>query len=198
MSGRSRQLALLVGFGLVLVAVVWWRSGDAPARPNGTSPAGRPSADSATTQPGGTRATDVPTVAMQLLTEPRSEPVDSGRDPFRFDRRRQRVGVAPDGAESGSAPAAVVRPPVPVPVPEDIGPPAPPPPPPILLKFIGIVQKQGDDAKIAVLSDGRGVYHGRAGDVIEGRYKILRVGLDAVELAYVDGRGRQLIRLSGS
>jgi Tfp pilus assembly protein PilP len=74
----------------------------------------------------------------------------------------------------------------------------PPPPPPIPLKFIGIVQKQGESTRIAVLSDGRGVYHGREGDVIEGRYRIVRIGNDSVEMVYLDGRGRQVIRLSGA
>jgi hypothetical protein len=48
------------------------------------------------------------------------------------------------------------------------------------------------------LSDGRGnVFNGREGDIIEGRYRVLRIGPDNAELAYVDGRGRQVIRLSG-
>jgi hypothetical protein len=71
-------------------------------------------------------------------------------------------------------------------------------PPPIPLRFIGIVQKQGDSTKIAVLSDSRGVYHGREGDVIEGRYRIVRVGNESVELVYLDGRGRQVLRLTGA
>jgi hypothetical protein len=51
---------------------------------------------------------------------------------------------------------------------------------------------------VAILSDGRGtVLYGREGDTIEGRYRLLKVGADAVELAYVDGRGRQTVRLAG-
>jgi hypothetical protein len=50
----------------------------------------------------------------------------------------------------------------------------------------------------AILSDGRGnVFYGKEGDIIEGRYRVLRVGADTVELSYLDGRGRQTIRLSG-
>jgi hypothetical protein len=49
-----------------------------------------------------------------------------------------------------------------------------------------------------VLSDGRGnVFNGKEGDVIEGRYRLLRVGNDSADLIYLDGRGRQTIRLSG-
>ena len=79
------------------------------------------------------------------------------------------------------------------------GPPPPPPLPPIPLKFIGIVESPSTRQKIAVLSDGRGTsFHGREGDIIEGRYRILRIGAESIEMAYLDGRGRQTIRLTGS
>ena len=41
------------------------------------------------------------------------------------------------------------------------------------------------------------VYYGGEGDVIEGRYRILRISADSVDLAYVDGRGRRTISLTG-
>jgi len=78
------------------------------------------------------------------------------------------------------------------------GPVGPAPPPPIALKFIGTVETPGQSAKkIAVLSDGRNVFHGREGDIIEGRFRILRIGAESIEMAYLDGRGRQTIRLTG-
>ena len=49
-----------------------------------------------------------------------------------------------------------------------------------------------------MLSDGRNVFYGREGDTIEGRYRILRIGVESIELARLDGTGRQVIRLSGS
>jgi hypothetical protein len=82
-------------------------------------------------------------------------------------------------------------------------PPAPPVPigpapiPPIPFKFIGILEVPGQSRRMAILSDPRGVYHGREGDIIEGRYRILKIGTESVEMAEVDGRGRQTIRLSG-
>jgi hypothetical protein len=33
--------------------------------------------------------------------------------------------------------------------------------------------------------------------VIEGRYKILRIGVESLDIAYLDGTGRRTIRLSG-
>jgi hypothetical protein len=67
------------------------------------------------------------------------------------------------------------------------------------LKFIGLVEAPESDARIAILSDGRGApVYGREGDTILGRYRILHIGTESVEMAYLDGRGRQTIRLSGS
>ena len=52
--------------------------------------------------------------------------------------------------------------------------------------------------RVVFFSDLRGnVFSGREGDIIEGRYKVLKVSPDAAELSYLDGRGRQTIRLSG-
>jgi hypothetical protein len=70
-------------------------------------------------------------------------------------------------------------------------------PPPMLLKFIGIL-KPSSTAPIAVLTDGKNVFYGREGETIEGRYRIERIGVESVEMAWADGQGHQVIRLSGS
>jgi hypothetical protein len=98
----------------------------------------------------------------------------------------------------------VVRPnvaPLPPPVPVFQPPPAPtgpPPPPPITLRFIGLIEAPQRAGRVAMLSDGRGgLMFGKEGDIIEGRYRLVRVGTDSLDIAYSDGRGRQTIRLSG-
>jgi hypothetical protein len=66
------------------------------------------------------------------------------------------------------------------------------------LKFIGVLET-ANTQKIAVLSDGRGApLYGKEGDTVLGQYKILHIGVESIEMAYLDGRGRQTIRLSGS
>jgi hypothetical protein len=68
--------------------------------------------------------------------------------------------------------------------------------PPITLKFIGLFGSPSRELKIAVLSDGRNPpFYGKEGDIIEGRYRILKIGVESVEIAYADGRGRQTIRI---
>jgi hypothetical protein len=109
------------------------------------------------------------------------------RDVFRFENRRE------------DATAPVARPVTPEPVnPGPTAPALPAPPPPIPLRYIGYLDQAGGVPRVAVLSDGKGnVFNGREGDIIEGRYRVLRVGTDSADLIYVDGRGRQTIRLSG-
>jgi hypothetical protein len=41
------------------------------------------------------------------------------------------------------------------------------------------------------------VYHGREGETIEGRYRIVRIGQESIVMEYEDGRGRTTIRLTG-
>jgi hypothetical protein len=68
--------------------------------------------------------------------------------------------------------------------------------PPITLKFIGVIGSP--TLKLAVLSDGRGTpFFGKEGEVVEGRYRILKIGVESIDIAYADGRGRQTIRLTG-
>jgi hypothetical protein len=66
------------------------------------------------------------------------------------------------------------------------------------LKFIGVLETSNAQ-KIAVLSDGRGApIYGKEGETVLGQYKILRIGIESIDMAYLDGRGRQTIRMSGS
>ena len=46
-----------------------------------------------------------------------------------------------------------------------------------------------------MLTDGDLVFHGRVGDVIDGRYRIVRIGLESVDVERVDGQGEQTLRL---
>jgi len=125
-------------------------------------------------------------VNLKTLTRLRGEPRDEGRNPFRFRPKPPPPPppAPPGGPGSGNQSAGPVVP----------G--GPPPPPPIPLKFIGIVQT-ADGTRIAVLSDGRRPYHGLEGQTIEGRYQILKIGNESIEMAYLDGRGRRTIPLTG-
>jgi len=67
---------------------------------------------------------------------------------------------------------------------------------PIQLKFIGIVKPKAG-ALIAVITDAQGQrLFGRAGDVLKGRYRILRVDAKAIEVELVEGSDKRTIQLT--
>jgi hypothetical protein len=184
----KRQSALLAVLLAVLAGVLWWNVGGGAAPP--ASP-GR-----AAPQPG-VRAADptpgvVEEVRLEALDAAPPEPATTGRDPFRFGAARQASLDQPiEAGPFGEPPPSTSGPSSNAMVP--MGPGA------IPLKFIGIVTGPQPGRKLAVLSDGRNPpFYGREGDIIEGRYRIVRIGVESIELAHVDGRGQQTIRLSGS
>jgi len=190
-ASNRRQLALLGAIVVVFILVVWWQlTRDQPGSPVApTTAAVMPTGRGAGTAPG----VLVPAVALPALKADGAEPVDTGRDPFRFDAGRS----APAGGGRQSAGQAAL-PPVQQVVPAAPAEPAgPPPPPPITLRYIGMAKQGAGGKQLVVLRDERGIYYGAEGDVIEGRYRILRVAPDSVDVAYVDGRGRRTIQLSG-
>ena len=188
MAVERRVLWLGAALVVVVATLVVRSSGDdaAPAPAATPQPRARGAAPKV---PGAVDSPPQLALNLESLRRERVEPAEGGRNPFRF---------RPPPAPPPAPPVVVSRPgnetPAPVLPPVPAG---PPPPPPIPLKFIGIVQKV-DGTKIAVLSDGkRPPIHGIEGQEIEGRYKILKIGLESIELSYLDGRGRQTIRLTG-
>ena len=179
-----RQLAMLAVTVVVLVAVVRLTRDVPPS----TGTAGTVAAPSNPARGGATPAGQqglVADVQLERLTAPRGAVSEAARNPFRFLVREAPAPVRP---VRPSAPV-IVAPPAPT---------GPPPPPLIALKFIGILDAPARIGRVAILSDSRGnVFYGKEGDIIEGRYRVIRVGADSAELAYLDGRGRQTIRLSG-
>jgi len=171
------QLAVLGGLLAVMGGVVVWQG-------DGGGSAAAPASQAAPASGGAAGASPVTGLRLDRLTAESTELADAARNPFRFRPRPEPVRVV--------APVARPEPVVPA------GPVGPPPPPPIPLKFIGVLDAPGRVGRLAILSDSRGgVFYGKEGDAIEGRYRVLRVSTESADLAYMDGRGRQTIRLSG-
>ena len=182
---RSRQLvlgALVVGL-IVAIVKMWPGTSAAPSlTSNRTGSANAPGQSQTAAAPA------PPGVHLDALNGKRPKPEAAERNLFRF---RPKAPPPPP-----PAPISPVQPAMPV-VPA--GPPPPPALAPITLKFIGVVEAPAHGEKIAILSDGRNApFYGKEGAIIEGRYRILKIGVESVELAYADGRGRQTIRLTGS
>ena len=186
-SGRPRPLLLiLLGLAVLAFAVVkLMPSGAAtPARPTSNQPGA-----AATT---GTRAQLDPKdldVHLEGLTTPRPKPSGEGRNPFGFQMKPEPPPPPP--------PVEVTRPVTSGQ--EDVDPnrptPGPPPPPPIPLKYLGIIEGQG--RRLAALSDCKFTYRGEEGEIVDGRYRLVKIQVESVVMEYVDGRGRTTIRLSG-
>lgn len=180
-SDRRTKLALAVlAVVMAFAAWTWFGPGATPSPAPTTAP--RQGAAGAAQQ---LPKAEAMIVKLPALQGKRAEPADSARNPFQFGARRVEAPAA------GAAAEPVVAPPTAPAVPS-----GPPPPPPIALKFIGTVEK-ADGLKLAVLTDGRAPLYGKEGDIIDGRYRILSIGVESIDIAYADGRGRQTIRLSG-
>ncbi len=75
--------------------------------------------------------------------------------------------------------------------------PPPPPPPPINLKFFGFANTPGSPKKI-FLSQGEDVFIAGEGEIVDRRYKIIRISPSSVEIEDVLNSNRQSIPLSQS
>lgn len=137
-------------------------------------------------------------VRIESLEQKPPALAEGERNPFRF--APQPAPAPLPGAGGGSVPRQPVDP----------GPAGPttPPPPPIpriadTVKFIGVVETA--TGKIgafsfwdAQLRECRGVPSpGREGDVIDGRYRVVRLGIESAVLEYIDGHGRETLPLNG-
>jgi hypothetical protein len=180
---RRREIALAIAAILVIaVAVLTVRRGTTLRAPTALTGAITRSAQAQASQP-------IAEIDLGALEAKRTEPEESDRNPFRFKPKpappppatvTQQQEQAATAAQAAAEPSE------------------PPPPPRIPLKYIGEMsdpKKTGH--RVAILSDGRGVYYGSEGDIVEGRYRIIKIGVESIELAYLDGRGRQTIRQTG-
>jgi len=118
------------------------------------------------------------------------------RNIFRFEP------TAPPPPPPGSFPSKPV-PAEPVVVPPPPGPPPGPPPIRDTVKFIGVVETAR--GKIGAFSiwdplarECRGVpTAAREGEVIDGRYRVVRLGIESATLTYLDGKGQDTLPING-
>lgn len=126
-------------------------------------------------------------VRIESLGAASAAPDDGGRNPFRF---QPKAPPPPPPMAESSRPA--------IPAPSfNPGPPVDPGPPAIgtLIKFIGIVDTGKE--RIGAFSDCRYTFSGREGEIMEGRYRLVRIQVESAVVEYVDGRGRTTLPLNG-
>lgn len=185
---QRRQKLLLALLVVVALGMAYrqWGGGAAEVAAGASNPV-----PTATPSPAGAQASgpggNMPVPVKLGSLEPVVEDGGNSRNPFAF-------GVPP---RPPAPPAPPAPPPRPTPPPAPPVPTGPPPRPAIPVKFIGFVEEQGKAGKIVALSVGGEVVMAREGDLVDGRFRLLKVGLDSITMAYADGQGQQTIRLSG-
>jgi len=179
---RTRQLVLLGMLGVALALFLWrqapWRTTAAAPRTasNGVAASQPASTGAGTSMPQGPTMPEP--VKLEKL-EPVPDEPGAGRNLFRF-------GVRP------------LPPPPPAPPPAPLPPPAPPVkepwPPPIDLQVQGLI-KRPDGVTVVYLKEPKTgtVLSGVEGQVLDGKYKIVKVGEQSVIVSYVDGSGQRTI-----
>ena len=178
----DRRKQILLGILIVVLGALGYR---AFTTSQASSPSSNPTrAIGPGAQSGRGNAATAPNVHLDALNSERPKPVGPERNLFRFKPK----AAPPPPAARGNGAIESSAPPAPT---------GPPPLPPIALKYIGTLQTNGGRTTIAILTDGQGPpMYGKEGDTIAGRYRVLRIGLESIEMSYLDGRGRQTIRIN--
>lgn len=76
------------------------------------------------------------------------------------------------------------------------GPPAPPPPPAITLKYYGYTAQRADGHKRAFFLDGDDIFVAAEGELIKKRYKVVRIGVNSVEVEDTQFNHTQMLPLA--
>jgi hypothetical protein len=172
---RRRQLGRLGVLVAALAVAVWYQW--PPAAPSA------PASNLQTAPPVAAEPLSLPEpVKLGALDEVPAE-TDVGRNPFGFGARPAPV----------PSPASYRPPTVSVPA----GPAAPAGPPPIALRLTGLLVHPASGRRMATLKDpaSGALFHAYEGDVVDGRYRVVKVGLQSVVVSYVDDSGHRTLGL---
>jgi hypothetical protein len=178
----SPEIAGLVAGASLAIGLLWARSAPPPLVAAAAAAAPRAVA---------LGLGEIPSIGLARLEEVKRPQPAGRRDVFaygaaRLDRR----------SAAGSAPPPVtMAPPPTLPV---VTEPTPPPVPPLSVKFIGAVEnKQG--LKVAVLlTDRKEILTGKVGEVVGNRLRIVKIGLESVDVQDVGGGAVRRLPLRGN
>ena len=170
---RTRSIVLLAIMAVGLVYVGMKQFGSAPTA------AAAPASNSSTKDQG--KISALPQALNLGGLEPVPEEPKAGRNPFRY-------GVPPPPPAPPAPPPQVIQPP-PTPAP------IPPPPPTVPLKLVGIIVNPGGQrvANLTMNDNSGTLFRGVEGDIVDGRYRLLKVGDKSVVVAFLDGTGQKTL-----
>ena len=201
--GAEKRTTALVAIALMVIAAFMivraWSGGGQPAATANPTPvqpeaaatpaparghrAARGSRGAARNAPSGAAFTLDPRLRLDLLKlSEETEYKGAGRNIFRAEAEiPQPVEPPIKGASKTPSP-----PPPPT---------GPPPPPPINLKFVGFASGTGEPTKV-FLTQGDDIFVAAEGDIVNRRYKVMRIHPTSVEIEDVLSNNRQTIPLT--
>lgn len=177
---RRRQISRLVVLALLLVVVVWlWTPTGTPASSSNqpVTPAAGPAGQ--LPQPEALRLNTLQSAADLPPVE---------RNPFVFGMREPAPSAPGTSFLTTPQPLA---PPVPAPPPVPQGPPA------IPLRLTGMTVTEAGGRTLVTLKDPatNALYQAHEGDIVDGRYRVVKVGVTSVVVSYLDGSGIRTLPL---
>lgn len=177
---RTRQLTALAVLVVVLAFVAWYVYGGSPTATPAPTSNSASAATPGSPAAGGRVGLPEPLKLAALDHSDESDTEGLTRNPFRY-------GQPPP------PPAPVYVPPPPPPPPP---PPGPPPIPDIPLQLVGLETLPGG-TRMANLKDpaNSAVLSGIEGQVLDGQYRLVKIGLESVVVSYLDGSGRKTLPL---
>jgi hypothetical protein len=182
---KERRRWIVPGLALAAAASVGW------VVLRDASPAVAPAASAAEASTGTVkRGPDLPRIDLARLDRPRPDSGVGRRDLFDF----ATPPPTPPPPMPSAPPVAVAEetpPPVTVPT--------PPPQPPQNNKYIGSIDEGKKGLKVAVLmTDRKEVLTGQVGEVVANRYRIVKIGLESVDVQDVGSEQVRRIPLKGN
>jgi hypothetical protein len=181
----ARRRLLLMTTTVVVLGGLYYMYGGGPTyvipQTTGPAPTSKPqvtgrASSSRTVKQGPVAPQKLRLEEMQYVPD---EP-EAGRDLFRF-------GMRPTPKPTPTPTPVYTPPPV-------FTPPPDPGPPPIPLLLTTVIPVEPPGKPRAYLRDKNGTtFEGVEGDIIDGRYKLLKVGTDSVVMTYLDGKGQKVI-----
>ncbi len=180
---RNKTIAVVAVVSLAVIIVVWelW-----PASTTSASVSTTPTAHPAQTNPGKKGAQVLSTIDPTLRTD-----LLKDSEGIKYEGNGKNIFVA--AAEPIPQPIAPAF--IPRSQPQPVVPQGPAPPPPIPLKFYGFATPRGEHTKV-FLSENDDIFIAGEGDIVDRRYKVIRIYPMAVEIEDVLNNNRQQIPLT--
>jgi hypothetical protein len=172
---------VLAGAGAVILLAAWaLLPGDpGPATPVRAGERSRP----------GPAERPLPVIDFDRVTNPPPAPGLGSRDLFDFATPPPTPIPTPPPLSAAEKAALLSPPPITVPT--------PPPPPPLNIKYIGAVERRG--VKVAMLmTDKSEVLTGQVGEMVGNRFRIVKIGLESVDIQEVGSEHVRRIPLKGN